>query len=60
MTVSLIKKKNLRAAMKQLFAAFRAWPLIVLDLVGITLAIKALSSRNNSETIFPNLDQPEP
>ena len=60
MTVSLIKKKNLRAAMKQLFAAFRAWPLIVLDPVGITLAIKALSSRNNSETIFPNLDQPEP
>ena len=60
MAVSLIKKKNLRAAMKQLFLSFRAWPLIVLDPVGIVLAIKELSSRNNSETIFPNLDEPEP
>jgi len=59
-TVSLIKKNNHRAAMKQLFAAFRAFPLIVFDLVGIVLAIKELSSRNNSETIFPNLEKPEP
>jgi len=60
MTVSLIKKKNIRAAMKQLFPAFRAWPLIVIDLVGIVLAIKELTSKNNSETIFPNLEKPKP
>jgi len=57
--VSLIKKKKRRAAMNQLFAAFQAWPLFVLDLVGIVLAIKALSSKNYSETIFPNLERPE-
>jgi len=54
--VSMIKKKNLRAAIKQLFAAFRAWPLIVFDFVGVVLAIKAFGSRNNSDTVFPNLE----
>ena len=60
MAVSLVKKKEIRAAISQLSAAFRAWPLFVIDLVGIVLAIKELRSRNNSETIFPDLEKPEP
>jgi len=60
MAVSLIIEKKFQAAMKQLLASFRAWPLIALDLFGIVLAIKELSNRNNSEVIFPNLEKPEP
>ena len=59
MAVSLLRKQDRRAAIKQLFATFRAWPLIVLDFVGLVLAVKALGSKNNSEALFPDLEKPE-
>ena len=58
--VSSIKKRNFKTAGQNLLAAFRAWPLIVFDLAGIVLAIKELRDRGSSETIFPDLENPDP
>ena len=53
--VSLIKKWKFRAAAKQLIAAFLAWPLLIIDLHGIFLALKELANREQNEPAVPEL-----
>jgi hypothetical protein len=51
--VSLLKKGNVRAAAKHLIAALIVWPLLLLDLHGILLAIKELDSLKHEGAEIP-------
>jgi hypothetical protein len=53
--VSLFKKGEFLAAMRQVMTAFMAWPLLAIDLHGIFLAIKELDSRNKDDPVFPEM-----
>ncbi len=53
--VSLFKKGEFLAAMRQVMTAFMAWPLLAIDLHGIFLAIKELDSRNKDKPAFPEM-----
>ncbi len=53
--VSLLKAGKLWTATRQLMAAFMAWPLLVIDIHGILLAIKELDSRNKGDPVFPEM-----
>ncbi len=52
--VSLLKKRELRAATRQLLTALMIWPFLVIDCWVIT-AIKELVSRNEEDPIFPEI-----
>jgi glycosyltransferase involved in cell wall biosynthesis len=53
--VSLLKKRQLRAAIRQLLAALADWPFMAVDLHGGLLAIRELVSRNKGEPVFPEI-----
>ena len=53
--VMLIKKGEFSAAIRHIMLAFVAWPLLIIDLQGIFLALKELTSREQSEPAVPEI-----
>jgi len=53
--VSLLKKGEFRAATRQLMLALVVWPLLVIDLHGILLAVKELTSRKQDGPALPEV-----
>ena len=47
--------REFRAAMRHLILAFVVWPLLVIDIHGILLALKELFNREKNEPAAPEL-----
>jgi hypothetical protein len=54
-TISSFKKRQFQAATRHLMMAFMAWPLFIIDLHGIFLALKELSKSDQNESAVPKL-----
>ena len=53
--VMFIKKGEFRAAKRHIMMAFVAWPLLIMDLQGVFLALKELMSREQNEPDVPEI-----
>jgi hypothetical protein len=53
--ISFFKKREFQFAGRHLMLAFMTWPLLIIDLYGIFLALKELSKRNQNEPVVPEL-----
>jgi len=50
-----IKKGEFRAAKRHIMMALVAWPLLIMDLQGVFLALKELMSREQNEPAVPEI-----
>jgi hypothetical protein len=53
--VSLLKQRKFRPATMLLMSAFVFWPLMIIDLPGILLALKELSSHKQDQLSVPEV-----